>query len=191
MREALAGGVGGEELAKVLGRCASWGMGATVISMRLWVSGREGSIMGMRVSRVSAVAMRYVDGRWVNGTWLERWCLGDGKGSGGREEGGAHGCARWARDLEAFSRGYGHPVLLSRRSVQDYRLVQDAVRGAGLAHCFPMRVCSAGDLCGNGAFPVDIGEVASFLNVLGVTPAGIEGASRMLAGGDEGQSNWA
>jgi len=159
---ALSAGVCAGEIGNVLGRLSSWGCGYSVIRVKFRMSGRRECVGGVKVSSVEAIELRYVDGRWNIGCDFYRVCLGGG----------------WVEGFELFCRRLGHPILLSRHGiVRDYGILCDALRAGGMGHCFPVRGCSASALCGNGAFPSDVRETASFLNVLGVTPAVIAGAA--------------
>jgi hypothetical protein len=166
IRAAIAAGISSEAIATSLARISAWRNGPRVISIKIGVVGRREMIKGLKITSVEAVELRYVDGRWCTAATFYRACLAPG----------------WAADLETFSRRLGHPVLLSRHGAsRDYMTLMDAVQTDGMPHCFPVRGCSAQSLCANGSFPGDIGEVASFLNVLGVTPAAIDRAAKAVS----------
>jgi hypothetical protein len=165
VESALACGIPTEDIFKTVARVSSWAYGRSVISIKLRVIGRRTAICGMTVSQVDAVELRYVDGRWHSVSEFYSPCLSK----------------TWANDLELFCRRRSHPILLSRYGAsRDYELLVLAMHDAGIAHCFPMRGCSARSLCVNGAFPGVVTEVCSFLNVLGITPSVIEQAAKLM-----------
>ena len=159
---ALADGVSSSDIFDELAVQSQFRNCPRVVGLKLGCVGRRTSITGIKVSTCVAHELVYVDQRWCKGREFYSPCFE----------------VDWAARLELFLRKISpKPVIISRHGRdRDKVLLAHAFLDAGIFHSPIVAGCSS--LAHNQAFPTNVDEIPSFLNVLQVTPSTLLDSAR-------------
>jgi hypothetical protein len=131
-----------------------------IVALSLSFIGRETQFNGITISQCNAAELVYVDTKWVPGKLFYSICA-----------------PGWAHRFEFFIRSIGSPIIVSRHGAsRDKRLIAEALRKEHIMATPLTAGCSS--FAANRAFPQNIDEIPSFLNVLKITPARIIAAAK-------------
>lgn len=162
IKVALANGVTPTDILDEVAVQSSYNHCPRIIGLGLTCVGSKTSIVGIKISSCTAHEIVYVDQRWCTGRKFFSYCFE----------------IDWAARLETFLRKCGpRPVIISRHGAnRDKLLLAKAFEQAGIFASPVVAGCSS--VAQNHAFPEDVDEIPSFLNVLGITPQKLVEAAR-------------
>lgn len=159
----LEAGTNANLLIAKIAQLASFKNCPRVVAFCLKFIGRSTSMQGIVFTQCEALELVYVDQRWHAGKSFFSYCLTN----------------EWQHRFELFLRSLGQPTILSRHgATRDKALLEHAFQRAGISAQPVLAACAS--FAKNKAFPADIAETPSFLNVLGVTPIMLKNAAEKL-----------
>lgn len=157
----LRNGISGNTLIASVARLSTYNMSPRAVALNLRFMGRTTSMKGVTFTRCDALELVYTDQRWHAGQSFISYCLDN----------------KWQHRLELFLRKLGQPIIVSRHGAsRDKNMLKMAFERAGILVNPVVTGCSS--LARNNAFPSDVDETPSFLNVLQVTPALLNAAAK-------------
>lgn len=152
IQNAIKSGITGEQIINEVATLCCFDQCPKIVAVALKTIGRDTQFNGITLSHCTATELVYVNARWVPGKSFFSIC----------EPG-------WARRFERFLRTMGHPIIISRHGkTRDRRIIADAMKKEHIMASPISAGCAS--LAKNAAFPHDIDEIPSFLNVLNITP---------------------
>ena len=160
IKNAISKGVPPKDIINKVAAVACFDSCPRVVALSLRFIGRETSFNGITISQCNAAELVYVDTKWVEGKTFYSVCA-----------------PGWAHRFELFYRSLGSPVIISRHGAsRDKRFIAEAMKREHIMASPVTAGCSS--FAANKAFPQNIDEIASFLNVLNVTPDRIAAAAK-------------
>lgn len=154
VRTAIRTGVTAHSLSIVVAEEGGWPHVPAIVAISIRHSGRATQMQGIQIGACNAIELRYVDGRWATAASFYSPMIG----------------AYWVQGLEKFIRRLPNPIIVGRHPARDYRLLACGFAQQSHNAAPPIMGCSSHKLSKNGAFPAEMTEVPSFLNVMAITP---------------------